>query len=152
MAAEQLLVFRLEEERYGLPLGAIREVLRAVWIARLPNAPDIVEGVVNLRGRPVPVLDLRRRLGVAPRELSPSEHFIVTEAGPRLVAFRADRAEGLATLESGAFETAAAIGPGVSQIPRIASDDDGVVFIHDPARFLSDAEAKRLDASLDEAR
>jgi purine-binding chemotaxis protein CheW len=146
-----LLVFLLGAQRYALPLGAVHEVLRAVAIARLPNAPDIVEGVVNLRGRPIPVLDLRRRLGVPARVLDPSEHLIVARIGGRTAAFRVDRAERVASLDRSVFETAEAIAPGVRHLPRIASDDAGVVFIHDPERFLTEAEASRLDQSLSEA-
>ncbi|MDB5623977.1 MAG: chemotaxis protein, partial [Devosia sp.] len=61
-AQEQFVVFELGEERYGLPIGAVQEVLRLPnTITRLPNAPRFLTGVINLRGRPVPIIDQRER-------------------------------------------------------------------------------------------
>lgn len=144
----QLLLFDLAGQRYAIPLAAVREVLRAVSIAPLPSAPAIVEGVVNLRGRPVPVLDLRRRLGIAARALDPSEHFIIAEIDGRLVAFRVDRADRVAGMDAGVVATADSIGPGVRHIAHVAGDASGVVFIHDPAAFLSSAESVALNDAL----
>jgi purine-binding chemotaxis protein CheW len=148
LADLQMLVFDLDGQRYGFPLGSVREVLRAVAISPLPSAPDIVEGVLNLRGRPVPVLDFRRRLGVSPRELNPSEHFVIAEIAGRVVAFRVDRADCVAQVAASAVATADALGPGVRHIEKIASDEAGVVFIYDPAAFLSAAESSALTDAL----
>jgi purine-binding chemotaxis protein CheW len=148
MADLQMLVFELDGQRYGLPLASVREVVRAVWVAPLPSAPAIVEGVVNLRGRPVPVLDLRGRFGVAERAPHPDEHLVVAEVGGRRVAFRVDRAQGLASVAPELLAAAEAVAPGVRHVDRIASDDAGVIFVHDPAAFLSAAESVALDAAL----
>jgi purine-binding chemotaxis protein CheW len=57
----ELLIFEIGASRFGLPSADVREVLRAVTIVPLPGAPPIVEGLINVRGRIVPVLDIRRR-------------------------------------------------------------------------------------------
>src|SRR5262249_2567798 len=84
--------------RYGLPATEVRELVRAVAIVPLPMAPPGVEGVVNLRGRVVPVIDLRARLGLASRPVAPSDHMIVVSLGERLAALRVDRALDLVRL------------------------------------------------------
>ena len=57
----QLVVFDLDEEQYGLNIDAVREIIRLQQITRVPRAPEFVEGVINLRGKIIPVVDLRKR-------------------------------------------------------------------------------------------
>lgn len=66
----KLVVFRLGEEEFGAPINQVHEILRLVEITRVPRAPRFIEGVVNLRGRIIPVLDLRRRFDL-PVDASP---------------------------------------------------------------------------------
>jgi purine-binding chemotaxis protein CheW len=95
----EILVFEIAGRRYGLPATEVRELVRAVAIVPLPMAPPGVEGVVNLRGRVVPVIDLRARLGLASRPVAPSDHMIVVSLGQRLAALRVDRALDLVRLD-----------------------------------------------------
>src|SRR5688572_3677891 len=87
-----VLVFEVGGVRYGLPASQVREIVRAVTIVPLPRAPAIVEGVVNVHGTVVPVLDLRTRFRLPAKPLSHTDHLVLAWAGPRLVALRADRA------------------------------------------------------------
>ena len=80
---QEVLLFTLERQRYGLPVEDVRELVRAARLTHLPQAPDVVEGLLNLRGELLPVLDLRRRFRHPARPLSPMDHFIVARAGPR---------------------------------------------------------------------
>lgn len=148
----RILVFELEHQRYGLPLGSVHEVVRAVAITRLPAAPAVVEGAIDLRGRVVPALDLRRRFGLPPREISPRDHLVIASTGGRLVALRVDRADWLVELEPDAVDEAADLGAGRDYVAGVARLPDGLVLIHDLETFLSEAEAATLDRALDEAR
>lgn len=85
-----LLAFELSGQRYGLPLAAVLEVVRAVAITPLPGVPPVVEGAINVRGRVVPVLDLRARFGLPPHPLDPDQHLVLARTGRRLVAVRTD--------------------------------------------------------------
>jgi purine-binding chemotaxis protein CheW len=59
----QVVGFRIGRETFGLPISVVREIVRVPEITSVPNVPDYVEGVINLRGRIIPVLDLRKRFG-----------------------------------------------------------------------------------------
>jgi len=142
-----LLVFRLEDRRFGLFATAVHEILRAVAIAPLPRAPAIVEGVFNLRGTLVPVLDVRHRFGVPPRPLHPDQHFIVATAGRRTVALRVDRADELIAVEPDRLEPPAVV-PGARFVAGIARLDEGLVVIHDLESFLSLDEADGVERAL----
>ncbi len=64
-AEQQLVVFDLAGELYGVDIGRVREIIRMQDITYVPNAPDFVEGVTNLRGSIIPVLNLRKRFGLS---------------------------------------------------------------------------------------
>ncbi len=57
----QLVVFQLSNEEYGVPIIQVEEIIRIPGITRIPNMPGFIEGVINLRGRIIPIVDLRRR-------------------------------------------------------------------------------------------
>jgi purine-binding chemotaxis protein CheW len=112
----EILVFEVDGRRFGLPAAEVRELLRAVAIVPLPLAGPAVEGVVNLRGRVVPVLDLRARLGLPARAVAPSDHLIVAQSEGRLVALRVDRALDLVRLDAGPCAEGEAEGPRVARL------------------------------------
>lgn len=143
----RLLIFLLESARFGLKAVAVREVVRAVAIAPLPKAPAIVEGVINVRGRIVPVLDIRDRFNLAPKPLHPDQHFIIAQAGARLVALRVDRAAELLSVNAGAIEPPEQSTPGVEYVAGIVRLPDGLIVIHDLEAFLSLDEGSALDAA-----
>jgi purine-binding chemotaxis protein CheW len=146
--AREVLVFELEGQRYGLSTVDVRELVRAVTITRLPDASLFIEGVVNVRGRILPVLDIRARFHLPPKALDPADHFIVASAGLRGVILRVDRALHLALIDEGSVEAAPALGASATYVAGVAKLDGGLVLIHDLATFLSAAEAASLDEAL----
>jgi purine-binding chemotaxis protein CheW len=144
----EVLVFEVEGQRYGLPTADVRELVRAVTITPLPHAPAVIEGVVNVRGRVLPVLDMRARFHLPARPLDPSDHFIVASAGARGVILHVDGATHLALLEEASIQPSESLGPNATYVAGVAKLEDGMVLIHDLATFLSDAEATSLDEAM----
>lgn len=148
--SREVLVFEVAGQRYGLPSEDVRELVRAVAISPLPSAPAAIEGVVNVRGRVLPVLDIRARFHLPPRLLDPSDHFIVAAAGTRGVILRVDRATHLAMIEEESIQAPETLGASAGYVAGVARVDGGLVLIHDLATFLTAAEADTLDAALNE--
>lgn len=142
-----LLVFTLNQERFALAAHAVHRIVRAAAIAALPSGPDIVEGVINVAGTVVPVLDVRGRFSLPPAPLDPDQHFILARAGSRLVALRVDRAVDVVSVDDGAIE-APRIVPGVGHVAGIARLDDGLLVIHDLDGFLGLDEARQLTEAM----
>jgi purine-binding chemotaxis protein CheW len=140
-----ILVFEIGGRRYGLPAAEVRELLRAVTILPLPLAPDVVEGIINLRGVVVPVLDIRARLRLPAKAAEPSDHLIVVEPGGRPVVLRIDRALNLALLDEAQIGQAGVVpgGPDGAEV-EVAKLPDGLVPLLDLRAFLSPAEATAL--------
>lgn len=147
-ARRDILVFEIGGQRYGLPVEDVRELLRAVTVTPLPHAPAVVEGVVNVRGTLVPVLDVRRRFRLPARAPAHTDLLLLAVAAGRQVALRVDRAVELASLDAGAIDQAEAVLPGVEYLAQVAKCPDGLVLIHDLETFLSASEAAALAAAL----
>jgi len=81
----QVVGFRIGRETFGLPISMVREIVRVPEITTVPNAPDYIEGVINLRGRIIPVVDLRKRFGVKSAEPNKKNRIVVVELGARAI-------------------------------------------------------------------
>lgn len=148
VAILELLVFDVGDRRLALRARDVHEVIRAVAIAPLPKAPPVVEGVINVRGTLMPVLDLRKRFGLPPVPITPEQHFILARAGPRPVALRVDRALDLTIVPEDAVESATRVVPRAEYVAGLARLADGVLVIHDLERFLSLDEEQQVDAAV----
>ena len=144
----EVLLFEVSGQGYGLAAGDVQEVVRAALPVPLPKAPDVVEGVLNLRGKIVPVFDIRRRFGHSVKPLEPDDQFIIARSQQRLVALHVDRTTALVQLDAEQLEAARAVVPGAEYVSWMAKLADGVALIHDLHTFLSRAESAELDAAL----
>jgi purine-binding chemotaxis protein CheW len=144
-----LVVFRLDRERYALPLTGVERIVRAVEVTLLPKAPAIVDGVIDLAGQVIPVLNMRRRFGLPERELHPDDHFIIARAGSRTVALVIDDAQGVVELPRGAIVKVESIAPQLQHVRGVIQLPDGLVLIQDLEQFLSLDEARALDTAMD---
>jgi purine-binding chemotaxis protein CheW len=103
-AAVQLVVFRIDKSEYALPVGNVGEILRMVAIAPVPEAPAWLPGVINLRGKVIPVIDLRTRLGLPKQEVGLNTPIIVAEHQGQMVGLVADSVTELLTVPLDAVE------------------------------------------------
>ena len=78
---QQLVVLDLGFEAYGVDLGSVREIIRMQEISRLPRMPEYVEGVINLRGKVTPVVDLRKRFRIEVTEYTKETRIVVVDVG-----------------------------------------------------------------------
>jgi purine-binding chemotaxis protein CheW len=150
-ATVQVLVVHVATVRCGFVLDDVIEVLPAVETAALPGAPEVIGGVIDLRGALVPVLDLRRRLGLPGRPPHVDDHVVVCHVGARSVAIWVDRAADVLTI---ARRDLAPLG-GVAQAdyqPGVTRRDDGLMLVYDVRSFLAADEALRLDTALSSAQ
>ena len=86
----QLVSFKLGSEEFGVEILSVQEIIRIIDITEVPNAPHFVEGVINLRGKVLPVVNLRSRLGFPEKEFDKSTRIIVVEMDGKNVGFIVD--------------------------------------------------------------
>lgn len=143
-----LLAFAIDERSFALPLERVERALRAVAITPLPQAPDIVRGVINLGGRIVPVLNLRRRCGLPERTLGLTDHLLIAHGGGRPLAMIVDTVLGVVACAEQDFVAVERIVGGTRYLHGIAKSPSGMILIHDLDAFLSLDEAQALDRAL----
>lgn len=149
-ALTQLVVFRLDDQRYAMSLVAVERIVRAVEVTALPEAPAIVLGVIDLAGHVLPVLNIRRRFRLPEREISPADQFLIARTARRGVALVVDEAQEVIERPDTEIIGPAQIVPGLEQIQGVVKLHDGLVLIHDLETFLSLDEARALDEALNE--
>jgi purine-binding chemotaxis protein CheW len=81
----QVVGFRIGNEMYGVRIGAVREIVRVPEITTVPSAPDLIEGVINLRGKIIPVMDLRKRFGLTEIVQDKRNRILVVELDNKLI-------------------------------------------------------------------
>ena len=146
----QLVVFRLDDQRYGLPLAVVERIVRAAELTPLPKAPAIVLGAVDVAGQVLPVLNVRQRFRLPDRELSPAHSFLIAQTRQRPVVLIIDEAQGVIEAPEAEIVDAAEIAPCLEQISGVVKLTDGLVLIHDLDKFLSLDEERALDHALKE--
>ncbi len=148
----QLVVFTLDEQRYALHLHVVRRIVRAVEITLLPKAPDIVLGVINVRGKIIPVVNMRKRFHLPEQEMDLSNQFIISSASRRSVALLVDRVGDVIEHPHQEIITSAKILPDMEYIEGVLKLKDGLILIHDLDTFLSLKENNALEHALKETK
>jgi purine-binding chemotaxis protein CheW len=144
---QHLVIFLLDDRRYALPLSAVERVVRRVDVTPLPRAPEIVSGVIDLGGRIVPVVDVRRRFGLQARTARLDDHLLVARVGPRAVALIADSVEGVRRFAPEALTHDVSF---AEESPEgVLAMADGLIVVHDLATFLTAAEDRDLERALE---
>ncbi len=146
-----LLVFSIENQRYGLPLAGVQRSLRVVAMTLLPQVPTIMLGIVNLAGAVVPVIDLRRCFHYPTREVRLSDHLIVATTVERTLALLVDSIEGVLEASPESYVRADDIMPGLISVDGVVKLAEGMVLIHDLERLLSLDEKVAVDRAVDAA-
>jgi len=151
MAANEprgLVVWVLGPQRYALPVAVVERVVAAMEVTPLPDAPDPVCGVVNLQGRLLPVLNMRRRLGWPERELQLSDQLVVARSARRWLGFFVDAVEGVVDPPPDARIGAETLCAEIGSMAGVAKLADGLILIHDLERLLSSEQQRQLDDAL----
>lgn len=143
-----LVVFTLDEQRYALRLAAVERVVRAVEVTRLPKAPEIVLGMINVQGRIIPVINVRKRFHLPERGIELSDQFIIARISRRTVALVVDAVNDVVPCPEAQVVAAEKILPGLEHVEGVLKIPDGMIFVHDLDRFLSLDEAQALAEAL----
>jgi purine-binding chemotaxis protein CheW len=143
-----LVPFSLDDHAYALHLRAVERVVHVVEVTRLPGAPGIIAGIVNVRGQVIPVVDIRKRFLLPERDPELSDQLIVARTSRRAVALIADTVSGVVECDQADVIAAEAILPGMEYIKGIAKLKDGMLLIHDLDSFLSLEEDRLLRDAL----
>ena len=144
----QLVSFEIGTEEYAIPILAVQEINRMMPITRVPNSPPSVEGVINLRGRIIPVIDLRKRFGITPTTEAADERIIVVEVGEqgRVLGFTVDRVNQVLRLNREIVDPAPTVsGPANADfVEGVGKLEDRLLILLNLERLFADTELPDL--------
>jgi purine-binding chemotaxis protein CheW len=143
----QIVTCRLDREEFAVDILSVQEINRMVDITRVPKAPRFVEGVINLRGRIIPVLDLRRRFGVPDAERTSRSRIVVVNVRGRVVGLIVDSVTEVLRIPRSAVEPPPSLGSSVGAefIQGVGRINDRLLTLLDLNRLLTPAEQAALD-------
>lgn len=130
-ATLQIVVFALGEIELGIDILQVREIDRPLPVTRVPRVPSYVEGVINLRGQLVPIVDLRARLGMRPKPATKDSRIIVAAIGDRLIGMAVDRVCEVARIPVGEIDANEGILAGLEAeyVSGLARIDNRVIIL-----------------------
>ncbi|MDK2878282.1 MAG: purine-binding chemotaxis protein CheW [Thermoanaerobacteraceae bacterium] len=128
--ARKLVVFELADELYGLNIFDVREIIRDTPATRIPRVPDFVEGIVNLRGKIIPVIDLKKRFGFEKGEKTQDTRIIIADISGQETGLVVDSVKEVATIDENSVELAPAVTTvNAAFVEGLAKKDDKLIII-----------------------
>lgn len=147
MSELQLVSFSLGSEEFGVEIGMVQEIVRMPEITRIPRTPEFVEGVVNLRGKIIPVVDLRKRFRLPALAPNKSSRIVIMSVKSRTVGMVVDAVSEVLRLDSGAIEPPpemVAASVDVSFLKGIATHAGRLLILLDLEQVLNQEELHQL--------
>ena len=143
----QVVGFRIGNETYGVRIGSVREIVRVPEITIVPNAPEAIEGVINLRGKIIPVMDLRKRFGNVSVQPDKKNRILVVELESRLLGLIVSSASEVLKIPPSEIEppgTVFAEGES-SYVTGVGKLKGRLIILLDLPRLLRQPEFKKLE-------
>lgn len=144
---KQLVVFELANERYGVDIAAVESIIKMQSVTAVPQAPDFVEGITNLRGSVLPVIDLRKRFGLPSEETTKNSRIVIVVMDGLKVGMIVDAVSEVLRILSEAIEPPPPMVATVDTafITNIARVNEQLIILLDLAKVLSMEERAGLE-------
>jgi len=145
-SAFQLVSFEVGKELFAVPITKIQEIIRLTNIVTIPKAPSFVEGVINLRGRVIPIIDLKKHFDMTAQIDETKARIVVAEVGGFCVGLIVDAVQEVLRPDNDAFEETPSIVAGVDQkfIQGIVKQEEQMLIVLDLDQLFSSTEAEVL--------
>ena len=142
----QLVSFMIGNEEFGVDILSVQEINKMTQITKVPNAPDFVEGVINLRGRVIPVIDLRTRLKLSKKEHDKDTRIIVVDIENKTIGFIVDAVNEVLRIPLNITEAPPEIVTGIDSdfIKSVGKLEDRLLILIDLNKILSSSDKKQL--------
>ena len=142
----QLVSFMIGSEEFGIDILKVQEINRMMEITQVPNAPGFVKGVINLRGRVIPVVELRRKLGMDERNYDNNTRIVVVEVQGKTIGFIVDEVKEVLRIPKSITEQPPEVVSGVNSayITAIGKLEDRLLILLDLTKILTNDEVNEL--------
>ena len=142
----QLVVFNLGDEKFGVDIGAVREIIRTGTVTPMPDSPEFIKGVINVRGEIAATIDLKARFSLPTKEDGESKHILITEQGDNLFGLMVSEVTDVLRIPSTAIKAAPELAAKVHEeyVSGVVTLENRLIVLLDLAKVLSEEELSRL--------
>ncbi|MEG1609877.1 MAG: chemotaxis protein CheW [Bilophila sp.] len=146
----QLVTFKIAEEEFGVDILKVQEIIRMMPITKVPNAPPFVEGVINLRGKVIPVIDMRKRFGMAASPHDSQTRIEVMDLQGQIIGFVVDAVSEVLRIKESTVEPPPPVvaGIGSEYMRGVGKLQDRLLILLDLDKLLSENELQSLTSSI----
>jgi purine-binding chemotaxis protein CheW len=146
----QLVSFNIGSEEFGVDILKVQEINRMVEITKVPQAPHYVEGVINLRGKVIPIVDLRKRFNLEVREYDKNTRIVVVDIGGNIMGMVVDSVSEVLRLPASTIEPPPDIVTGVNSeyIKGVAKLEDRLLIFLDLSKVIDVEEVSRITSQM----
>ncbi len=145
----RLVVFSLDDQRFGLGIHSVDRIVRAAEITPLPDAPDLVMGVINVEGRIVPVVNARKRMGLPERNVELEDFYIIVRENGRNLALVVDDVTPVTEVPDSELVAREHVLAGSGYVQGVAKDSDGIIMVLVPEKTLSREDKDLLETAME---
>jgi purine-binding chemotaxis protein CheW len=144
----QLVTFKLGSEEFGVDILKVQEIIKMMNVTKIPNAPAFIEGVINLRGKIIPIVDLRKRLGFKDQEFDKSTRVIVVELDGLVLGFIVDSVSEVLRIPEDTIEPPPSMVAGIESeyIEGVGKLDDRLLILLELKKIFSSPEKKDIES------
>ncbi|MBC7197101.1 MAG: purine-binding chemotaxis protein CheW [Deferribacterales bacterium] len=144
----QYVTFSLNKEKYGIDIMGVDEILKVTEITPIPKAPDFIEGIINIRGKVLPVVDLKKKLSLGEITETEKARIIVTNINGKKLGFLVDEVFEVLRIEEKLIDDAPALTVDLDSnyIEGVAKTDKGMIILLDIKKIFSPYEQKQFSS------
>jgi purine-binding chemotaxis protein CheW len=146
--SDKFVLFTLNDQRIALHLSDVEKIARVVELTSMPNAPDIVMGVINVQGRIIPVVNLRKRFNLENRDIDLNDHFIIVRTTKRSMALWVDFVRDIVEIPKENIVENSSILPNLEYFEGAVKIQENIILIQDIEKFISLDEEKKLEKAI----
>lgn len=146
----QLVTFTLDDQEYALPIANVVQVVRMVATTPMPEAPKIVRGVINVRGKVIPVIDVRKLFNLPAKTYDLNTQLLIAQANGCMMALIVDVVSEVLTMPANSVEPPSEIAPQMERLSAVGKLGDRLLLMPDINGILTFEEKRRLETVLAE--
>jgi len=153
MAEKKYVIFKLDNGEYGLDINAVQEIIELKEITKIPQAADLIMGIINLRGKIIPIVDLKKKFYGQPTGIGVNSQAVIVDMAEQAVGIIADDVSEVLSIADELVENTQgflkqSVNPGVTGMGKLK---DRLLIFLDIGQVFSSAERARLLAVNEEA-
>lgn len=139
-----LTIFTINDKEYGVDIGQVRQVIRMKEITPVPDAGNAVEGVISLRGKVIPIINLKKKLGLVDDGIKKWQRIIITDIDGHTLGLVVDKVTDVVKLEPGEISAPDDVLKDAGYLVGVARSDKRLILVSDIGKMLSSEDKDKI--------